>query len=160
MMYRQQSGDDGTLSSTFELIQEGVADLQIGLRVSDPGTGNLTGGSDCAPAGSGQFCFCNVTGPCGGTDQAGSPGNLGPFFQGGLLTRTNRGSADQWLRGVVLGLTGVSTRRIALDSAAASALYLRPALLDHAAATGAGDGNLYLTQQRSVGLRNLTQVIP
>jgi prepilin-type N-terminal cleavage/methylation domain-containing protein len=161
MLFRQQSGDDGDFSTgtpVFQQVQTGVADLQLGLRVADPSTSHIVGGTDCMAAGIGQYCYCNVAGPCTGTDVEGN--NPNPFFQSGYLAVTSKDSADQWVRGLVLGLTGVSTRTVANQGTQTLALYLRPALLDHPAATGAGDGNLYLTQLRVLGLRNLTQVIP
>jgi prepilin-type N-terminal cleavage/methylation domain-containing protein len=155
VLFRQVSNDNGAFGIA-EQIQDGIDDFQVGLRLNDRGTitsGTAITGTDCNATPTTRFCYCNVSAACGGTDL----NSVSPSTESTVI---DFGSHEQWVRQLVVGLTSVSVRQVVTGGEALAPNYLRPALLDHPAATGNGTGRLYLSQQHSVAMTNLSSVTP
>lgn len=157
-LFRQVSDGAGSFAASgFQQIQTSIVDLQVGPRVFENGTTLLGPGSTCTPIGGGsQFCYCNVSGACTGND-----GNSQAVtFDSTSATVTNAASHLQWVRGLMVGLTAASPKLAATGQNAALPQYLRPALLDHPAATGTGTGYAYVSTKHSIALKNIVLVTP
>jgi prepilin-type N-terminal cleavage/methylation domain-containing protein len=156
-LFRQVSDGSGSFAaSTFQQIQGSIADLQVAPRVFENGSTNLGPASACTVVGTSQYCYCNLSTGCTGSD-----GNSqGISFNSASATITNAASHLQWVRGLMIGVTAASPRVTATGQDARLAQYLRPALLDHVAATGTGTGYSYVSTRHTVALKNIVLVTP